>query len=56
MEKMMQKVTHPQQSQIERAEAYVREALSRTSKKPVAEEVIRSVAKKVAKAIPARGG
>jgi hypothetical protein len=37
---------------VVKAEAFVREALSKSSKKPPSERTVRSVAKKVAKALP----
>ncbi len=41
-----------QKKHAERTEAFVREVLSVKAKKPVSKQLIRSVAKKVSKAIP----
>jgi hypothetical protein len=41
---------------VMKAEAFVREALSKSSKKPPSERIVRSVAKKVAKALPQHVG
>jgi hypothetical protein len=43
-----------QKRHIERAEAFVRDALSAKAKRPPSKQLIRSVAKKVSKAIPQR--
>ena len=48
----MRKKTSELRSSLEKAEAFVRDALSKTSKKPPSARVVRTVAKKVAKAIP----
>lgn len=48
----MRKKTSEQQSSIKKAEAFVRDALSKSSKKPPSARTVRMVAKKVAKAIP----
>ena len=48
----MPKRSSEKRSILDKTEAFVREALSKTSKKPPSEKVVRSVAKKVAKALP----
>jgi len=48
----MPKRKNDNQSTVAKAEAFVREALSKTARKPPSEKTVRSVAKKVAKAIP----
>jgi hypothetical protein len=48
----MQKRKNEKPPMVVKAEAFVREALSNTSRKPPSEKTVRSVAKKVAKALP----
>jgi hypothetical protein len=48
----MRKRKNERPSAVVKAEAFVRDALSKTSKKPPSERIVRSVAKKVAKALP----
>jgi hypothetical protein len=48
----MPKKPSEKKSTLDKTEAFVREALSKTSKKRPSERVVRSVAKKVAKALP----
>jgi hypothetical protein len=45
---------HKKDETLERTEAFVRKALSQTSRGPVKESTVRSVARKVTKAMPAR--
>ena len=48
----MPKARSNKRDALKRTEEFVRDALSQTSKKRPSEKVIRSVAKKVAKALP----
>jgi hypothetical protein len=48
----MPKRKNEKPSTVVKAEAFVREALSKTSRRPPSEKTVREVAKKVAKALP----
>ena len=48
----MRKRKNEKPSSVVKAEAFVRDALSKASKRPPSEKIVRSVAKKVAKALP----